>query len=475
MRQYADWATFVKLDNATTLDFLTSLGAALADQNQYPDQSLEQLKSSLNSGPAVWSQSGKSIVGALSESQSDILKTLVVRYGISGFALNHMRFTMRHALGDLLNKLAIWEDLSLKKSDLVFNRPFFVKGEAGVDRRELFSQALFAVAQNIHEAIADLRAVLTSLSTMRPSDMLDVSGDLERMEQNIALQIGFAGLDELSSFSRIERKALAKVALVLSELSQSIAGINTHLVSNCVPSDTLVDATALCELLAAEAQRFNGLTLPESQSSMVWEMRRQAICFAIFNMAQIISDLSASVVHAIAPKEMEDPARMLSRDVTRRLASQMFAAGAPIDTAVDAAQKLIAYCLRHEVEPTQVIVAELKKIHPTLTPDTLELLKTLSSKEITATPGGAVSKIRLSEGTKKLRKSLSQLAPFAAPLACIAFLFLASNCGVKTKLKNELPELRPEIPFREQAATPQTELKSPKAIPSTKRSSSPAN
>lgn len=458
MQKHLDWATFMKLDNAMTVDFLSSLAASLAEHQQFPERTLELLRQTLSTRSSEWSQNDKSIVCALADEKNQILSALVYRYGVAGFSFNHTRFALRTLTADLLNRLAVWADVALKKGELVFNRPFFVKSETGIERRELFSQVLFSMSQLIVNAMADIRAALTEISTMRPSDILDITGELEKMDTSVALQMGFAGLDEMAAFTRGETRALSRLGISLRELSDGVTHIVSQLIPNCLPSDELLETTAYCELLSAEVQKFLGLTFPESKSHVVWEMRRQAICFSVYTVSQLVGNLSDKSARSIAPMESKDWRSLLSNDVTRRLTTELFASGADFSEARDASQKLLDYCLHHDTEPSQLIPAELKKIHPALTTKTLDLLLSLSSNDLSATPGGATSKIRITTGAKKIRKGLSNLAPFAAPLAAFALVAFTNSCGVKTGLKTDIDDLRPAIPYRELSPEEQSEL-----------------
>ncbi|MCX6125782.1 MAG: hypothetical protein NTV34_13700, partial [Proteobacteria bacterium] len=280
MQKYLDWATFIKLDNAMTIDFLSSLAGTLADQGHFPSRELTQMKQALANRSVGWSKDEKSIVCSLMEEKSDALAALKIRYGTEGLSLNHTRFALKPLISDLINGLTLWADLILKKSELVFNRPFFVHNDHGIERRELFSQVLFATSQSLFDAVTDLRRAINEISTMRPSIILDVSGDFETIDSIVALQMGFSTIDDMGSFSRAESRALGRLGFALTELSTGITKINDYLIFNCLPSEDIMNTAVYCELLAAEVKRFSGLVFPDAGSTVAWEMRRQSICFS---------------------------------------------------------------------------------------------------------------------------------------------------------------------------------------------------
>lgn len=453
MQHYLDWATFIKLDNAASLDLLTSLTSALHEEAQISERDTDSLRQILNSKPADWYSDGRSIISGLIDENASILPILTNRYGVSGFCLNHTRFSMRPLLSDLMNKLAVWADLCLKKSELVFNRPFFVRRDSRTERRELFSQVLVVMARLLHDTVGELRHILNDVSTMRPSAVLDITGNIESMDTRIAVNLGFCGTDPLGSFSRVEHHAVQRLALSLSHLSEGIVILLEDLVANCQPSETLIATSGLCELLSAEAQKFAGLSLPDTNSLTVWETRRLAINFGLYTISQIVGAITHSAISALSPKEIRDPQSYLSRDVERTLAGELSAGGVDIAVATEAADALVKYCLHHKIQASEVIEPELKKIHAALTPATLNQLIKITSVDISATPGGAVSKARLLDTAKAIRKGLTALSPFSINLSALLISFLFVGCGWKTPLKNDEAELRPSLPFRDRAPT----------------------
>ncbi len=446
MEKYVDWSTFNKLDNAASIDFLSSVISVLAESNQYPERELHSLKQTLANNASAWSQAGKSIVGMLNDESSQALDGLVLRYGVTNFTLNHTRFTLKPLLLDLNIKLCQWADVCLKKSELVFNRSFFVWQDSGVERRELFSQVLFSLASQVNAAVLEIDSAVSQISTLRPSDILDVTGDVEKLDAEISNQIGFSGIENLGSFCRAEIRCVKKLSLALSELVEGVSEILSQLIPNCAPSNHLIETNTLCEVLATEVQRFSAMTFPKSNSTLVWEMRRRAICFSVYNVGLILSDLSASFSQSIAPIEHKNSDLYLSKDVERRLASLLFSQGSKIAVSQEAAKSLLNYCVKHQVKPSEIIPAELKKIHPLLNAASLDLLIELTDQKISTTPGGGVSKKRLSDETKKIRSQIGSVLTILFFIVSSSLVPVFTSCGLKTDIKSDVEDLRPALP-----------------------------
>jgi hypothetical protein len=448
VHQNMEWATFEKLDNSSTLDFLSSLASIYAEKSLLQEREMQRFQQFLSIHSTSGRDDDKSFMLALADQNVDALNAFVIRFGADGLSLNHLRFSLKPLLSELLAQLAVWADMMLKKSELVFNRPFFVKSDFGYDRREAFAHVFFTFASYINDAMNDLKISLIEISTMRPSSALDTSGSLEQQDLEIAVHMGFSGLDPLGSFSRSEARTLQRVAFSLTELSNAVSALMPQLTANCAPSPALQETSIYCELLRSEVERFSGLSLPESSPLTVWEMRRQAFCFSMFSVGHILEALTKITQNSITPVDHKSLNHFLSSDVINRVALHLCEGGIPPLDAQAAAKKLVEYCLFHETDPATLIEPELKKIHPLLTPSALTLLQSLTNQSSSPIPGGQHTKSKIHDGSKKLRKNLSILAPFAAPISALALCFWSfSGCGVKTPIKSDIDDLRPPLPF----------------------------
>ena len=446
MQKYFDWPTFIKLDNASTIDYLTSLASGLIENKLISDAAILDLQVTLSSQPPKWAASGKSAISSLLTEKSEFLNIVKLRYGTTGAALNHLRFSVRPLLTELMGQCANWSLESLKKGEIVLNRPFFVRSGETIVRRELYPMVLLALSTKLEYSAKAIHDVIQDLSYMRPTDLLDVTGEFLDIETSIATGIGFVGVDPLRTFNWTERTALRRVSLLLVDLSESICELFGQIEHNTSRHEDMVTVTALTELLSLEAQRFCGLTLPDTTSEMVWETRRQAVAFGLFSMIQITSDLATASLNAIAAREHQAADLSHSLDVERRLAASLLQIGVTAARASEASHALVSYCKRHEICPTNIIEPELKKIHADLRPEVLTLYQSLVKNSLTATPGGATAKNRVRERSLSIRSGLQGLV---TTIALSIMSIGLGSCGVKTTPKSAIEPIRPSIPFRE--------------------------
>ena len=446
-----DWQTFLKLDNAGTIQFLASYAAALANEGLVSERCLENFKASLATITPMLASTQRSILPLLAESNDDFVAALTARYGISGLAWNHMRISTRSLLSESCANLAFWADLTLKKAELFMNRPFVAVSVFGESRRELFPSVLFHAAKTLHDTAKELRHAIHDLSLMRPADILDTTGLQHGLESRIAIQVGFSGLEsETLSYCRTEQRVVRKVVAAFEEMASSILQIVVGLRQNTanIANSKLLEIE--CEILMAECQRLSGVRFEVSANLDVWETRRLGFLHEIFELNQRMNLAAKLFSETLVPKDKLTELEFLTSDVERAVTCSLICRGTPPHVATRAANDLMDYCKAHKATPSTLIPAELKKINPELLEDTLVFAASLTSDSLTATPGGSGEKARFIDAAKKIRKALNVTVPFSSPMATILFALILNSCGFKTDIVSEVPDDRPKIAFHKQ-------------------------
>jgi hypothetical protein len=450
-----DWQSFLKLDNAATIDLLSSYASALAAESLLSERSVDQLKVSLASVTPLLSTTQTSVLAHLAEFDTEFLQIMSARYGQNGFAWNHMRSSTRNLLAESCNNLAAWADCALKKAELFMNRPYIANSTAGQSRRELFPTVLLHTAKTLHDAAKDLREVIIDLSVMRPADLLDTTGSQFEQEQRIAILVGFNGLEtEAISYCRTELRCLRRVVNVFDELAASLPNLVAGLTENTANNHNSKKLEADCEIFAAECQRLSGTRFEVSSNINVLETRRLGFLFELFTINQRMLKLTKLFTESFAPKDKPTTLELLTDDFERAISCHLIQRGTGARQATQAARDLMVYCRHHQTTPATLIPAELKKINQDLHEDTLAFAATLASEEMTATPGGSAGKSRFFEAAKRIRKSLNVAAPFSVTMGMLLCIFLNAGCGVKTQIVSDALDPRPEIPFHQNDRAP---------------------
>ena len=444
-----DWQGFLKLDNAATIDFLSSYAAALSQEGLISERSVDQLKISLASITPQLSSTPSSILSLLSEVDCEFLHIMTARYGSKGFAWNHMRSSTRNILSETCANLATWADASLKKAELFMNRPFVALSHTGSSRQELFPTVLCHSAKILHDAAKDLRDVILELSLMRPADVLDTAGSEYDREYRVAIQVGFSGIEsEAISYCRSELRCLRKIIAAFDELATALPVLISGIADNTASNSASKTLEAECEIFAAECQRLAGARFDVSANLNVWETRRLGFLFELYSLNHRMSHLTKLFVESLAPREKPSLASLLTDDFERAVTCNLIQRGTSAPQATKAAKDLMNYCKHHQTTPATLIAAELKKINNDLHEDTLSFAAGLASDELTSTPGGSAEKARFLEAAKRIRKSLNTAVPFSVPLGLMLAGILWGGCGVKTAVTTDAVDPRPKLPFR---------------------------
>lgn len=448
-----DWQSFIKLDNAATIDLLSSYASALASEGLISDRAVDQLKISLAAVTPLLPSANSSILCHMEEFDTEFIQVLTTRYGQHGFAWNHFRSSTRHLLAESCTGLAGWADCALKKADLFMNRSYIANPSSGHSRRELFPTILLHTAKILHDAAKELKEIILELSVMRPADLLDTTGAQYEQEQRVAILVGFSGLEtEALSYCRTELRCVRRILAVFEELASSLPRLVSGLADNTTVNTHSKKFATECEIFSAECQRLSGSKFEMSSNLNVLETRRLDFLFQIFSINQHMLNLTKLFTESFAPKEKPSSLELLTDDFERAVACHLIQKGTAASQAIRAAKDLIVYCRQHRTTPASLIAAELKKINNDLQDDTLAFAAALASEELTATPGGSAGKSRFVEAAKRIRKSLNVAAPFSISMAVILGSFMVSGCGVKTALVTDSVDPRPIIPFHSKAS-----------------------
>lgn len=437
--------SFRNIDNTTSLNFLAGYASSLASEDLISERLLEKFKRALSTVASQIPLADQSALELMLINEPEFIEVLSARYSVAGFAWNHLRSNAKNILSETCARLASWSDLCLKKAELFMNKPFLMQLSSGEKRRELFPSVLADFAKGLQETVGEINVIIHSLSLMRPASILDTNGGTYEIEQRIAIQLGFAGIEtETLSFCRKEEKSLRKLALVFDELAVLVDSFIGALRLNSHANESLRDLEIAAESLNSECKKLLSSKFELSSNFGVLEARRFGILFSIHLLNRQISRVADLFVKALLPTDPLSANELLTYDVERALTCALIRKDYSTKEAFEAAKDLFTYCRHHRALPEILIKAELKKINPHLSDEILDLASQLTSNSPSSTPGGLPEKQRFIEVAKSIRKSLNIMAPFYTSL-CAALIWV--SCGVKTPLVKEVPDPRPPLAF----------------------------
>lgn len=427
-----DWQAFQRLDNALVVDFLTSTASALCDKGVISPKDTDNLRLVLSGIHSAPESRERSLLIELDKQHAEFLALMTARFGTTCLCLNLVRHTLRGVLGETRRTIAEFGQALVKRSELLFNRPFYVFQSGRCQRQTLFSTVIIDFSEALAESCRLLDEALESLAHMNPSDLAPAAPADREVDLAIAKALGFKALVTHSLPSHAETEAKRKVAQALALVADAASEISEQLTAN-TGAEAAYDVVAACEWLKAECQRLTFLELPQSESVMVWEVRRRNLSSCIQGINEALK-LVAGASLASLGQEQTTVAVRHPESVKRRIVFDLIAAGVAPGKAQEAAVALFDYLQKNQLAPTQLLVAELTRIHPSLLPRSLEALNALA-QGATLTP----------HATNEKTQTMARAKRLAAAFALSAVL---GGCGLKTRPKNDVLELRPDIPFR---------------------------
>lgn len=459
MDQQMDWAAFHRLDNATVVDFLTSVAGALCEQGILSSKDGDNLRLVLSGITSAPRARERPVLVELERQDADIIAVLGARFGQSGLCLNLLRHTLRAPVEELAQTLAVWGQQLVKKSELLFNRTFYVYDGAECEKATLYSTVIVDFSERLADSCTELRDCAAALAQMNPASLAGANEQDQALDNEIARALGFTGLVAQALVGQSEstwKRRLSQSLLGVAHASQALA----QQLSANTASQTAYGVAAACDSLTAECQKLAQLELPHSASLMIWEMRRRSIIAALASINANLKALAEAALECMGQEVIAPPIAKTAA-VKRRLATDLIASGTPAHAAREATEALVRYVTEQKLQAKQVLVGELPRVHPALRPATLEMLAaleadaklmSLATSEKTQTAGRA----------KRLAETFGKAATLTV-LLCLAASFTFAGCGLKTKPISDVPELRPDIPFRAASTPPAANATNPQA------------
>ncbi len=445
--------SFLRLDNASVMELITSTAGVLSSHDTVSSKFSDELRIVLSGIQASGDDRTKPVLLELIKQNSQYLQILITRYGSVGFCINILRHSLRLTLKDTLAALGEWGNGLLAKSELYFNRPFYLYVDGKCQRKVLFSKILVDKAAALAGMCNEIESIMESLSSMWPSDMQVLSEEDKKIDFEVAQAIGFNDLEKTVLPTYIESHAQQAISQTFQTIADLTSGFSKQLAAN-ISKNKSINFDVVCDAFRAEAIRFSGLVMPVTVDVVTLEIRRQNLLHNLANLNHLIRQLAAESVNSIAEikTNADQKVTLIPKSMNRQIAFDMMTAGTAPLHAIEATEDLIAYLLKNNIKPKQMLTGELSRINQHLMPRSLELLQSLAVDEDLIQTGAEEKKLTLDSMTK-LRKIFQHFINSSTSLLLIG-IYAGSmfGCGLKTTPESNIIEFRPDIPFHPKAA-----------------------
>lgn len=443
-----DWTSFQRLDNAAVVEFLASSAAALGELNLITRKEIDDLRVSLSSIQASSDKRGRPLLLELERENGNFLQVLLGRYGASGLALNLLRHTLSERVAETRRILADFGRVLVSRAELLFNRPAQLYSGSRVERQTIYSALLVEWAEKISESERLLAAVSDALSQMIGHGMAGSRNGDEDIDEAVAQSLGFRSVIYPVLLGQTESEIQHQLSMIFGQISRTAMLYIKQIALN-FPSDSAYAALATMEWLQGEAQRLEHPDLMEGANLFAMEMRRRHLLSTLSGINGILGQLLILVTQSltIPEKTSRSDSEKLPESLRRRLLFELIGSGANPHHATEAVHSLFDYLEDHRIHVKDVLVGELHRIHPTLTPSVLEIMVELTTEQ-------SSQRLSFPEKNCTLDKMISLSTAFAKILSGTLMLmtvsvFSFSACGLKTNPRSDIVEFRPDIPFRE--------------------------
>jgi len=442
-----DLQNFRRLDEIYTTEFLTSMASALAEYGLIRQSEVEEIKLGLNQMLPL-SHGDKPLLIRMNENHSNFLAQLQARFGDLNLMRNHLRHGLSRQIDQIILALTNWGTNLVPKSELLFNRPFFVYVSNHCEQTKLFSSVILDLGDVIANAIRSLIELKDQASSMLANALMTNHPDDPAIDKTIAQHLGFHQVIVEGIPLVTERRIQRWLIHMIEDLLAVVESFAAQLTRNEQKKQS-AQLMMSCESMVGYLQQFASQTIPDTTDLVVWETKRMRVLTALYNLqlgieemiTEFMSTLEAYQTLIAKPKEVP-------MDVKRSIATALIREGIGAIEANTASMRLLDYIKLHQISPLQLIAAELSKIDPHLTQESLEIIQSWHHQQ-GILPGSHQEKDHNLVRQQQLKKSFEKSSKLAAGLAVLLLLVPLSGCGLKGDPVAIEKDFRPSIPYHE--------------------------
>lgn len=435
--------------NSSLIDLLSMAASSFSQHQLVSIEVINELRASLRAGQASAAGSGQCLLQMMLAEPNEFLSVLLEYFGSTRFSSNLLRHSLRVTNSSLLVLLSDWGKDLVQNAHLVFNRPFIQFENNIRDSSPLFSSVLVELAASFEQACTSIEGAAQSIDVFLPHGMAGFQDLDESIASSMAEGLGFAKQSYQCFPQLAEETYRNKVALAVKTSVSLVFEVNKQIrATEC--SDSILKVSALCEELRLACERLSMMNYPSYSDIHSLDLFNRMTLESLCQITEGLKSLKTEFTQALRfVWKAPGTTPFDTQSIRRRLIGGLVKEGNPVQEATQSIDQLFRYLRVNNIGPDKLIASELAKVHSTLKPNTLELLKTIRDASHSGSVPVTVKSHTLKEGqslTQKFDHYLSRSLPVLMMICC---LFFSASCGLKQQPKSDLIDYRPDIPFRD--------------------------
>ncbi len=372
------------------------------------------------------------------------------RYGKYNLCSNLLRFESRQHLTLLISTLSSFGQELIEKARLCFNQPFFIYADERCQKRVLASQFIIDMAEHITHCHNYMMTLTDAFLELAPSLIEGEPENSWNIDCELAKHLGFEKISgEILVFDK-DNRFIRDLSHAISQLMHYLQTAAEQLQQN-LTGNGLARLLHLTQHIDAECQKITRLPLKPSGDYTQWELRKNDWFTSLDLIIASIDSMRNICADAIRPVNLKHQKERLwpSLALMHKIEGHLIAAGHKPTHARVAVDRLKNYCQLNKITTQNLIEAEFTKIDPILSDSAIALWRTYEQKHSFESASERIKDEILSK-SQTLRKSLEIASQI---LLVFLIIFGASGCGLKTAVKSNVQDLRPDIPYKASSET----------------------
>lgn len=372
------------------------------------------------------------------------------RYGKYNLCANLLRFESKQHLAALLSTLSKFGQELIEKAKLCFNQPFFIYADESCQKRVLASQFIIDMVEHITNCHNNMMTLTDAFLELAPSQIECEAENSYNLDHELAKHLGFMKISgEILIFEK-DNRFIRDLTHGISQLMHYMQTAAEQLKQN-LTSNGLARLMHLTQHIDAECQKITRLPLKPSGDYAQWELRKNDWFTSLHVITASLDTMRGICADAIRPVHLKHQKERLwpSLALMHKIEDHLIAAGHKPIHAREAVDRLKNYCQLNKITTQKLIEAEFSKIDPIISDSAIALWRAYEQKHSFESASEKV-KDQVLLKSQSLRKSLEITSQI---LLVFLIIFGTVGCGLKTAVRSNVQDLRPEIPYKASSET----------------------
>lgn len=390
--------------------------------------------------------------------KSPLVDLCISHYGERRLFMNWVRFTLKNQIEQFDEILVELEKTLIYKTKLFFNHPHYIYVDNLSDRRIIHSEFLMDMSETIDSIRKNINQLAREHLHLAPSyPAIDEKKNKIALDKHLLKRLELFGIKEEVLPSYGETALMRGLSYNFHLFGLMIKSSGEQLYRN-TENNLFSELSFIGEDMITVANSLERIDFPIDGTFSLWENRRIKLKTILDEIKGKLIDIRNVIDTNLVPENLNyiRQRRTISKAHLNQLEQYLVQQTNDPELSKLATITLKNYCDAKTIDSSEILDSELKRLHPLLDENFVLFWKDIDRKFSLSIDIADIKENLLNRFTR-LNDQITKNSGYFILILTI----LVSSCGLKTAPRANMSDLRPEIPFRNEASTEKTDKSKP--------------